>query len=418
MSSDIGLAFIGCGGIVSAHLNGLRILQDHGLDNVRVAGLCSRSAENARRYNERGNSPDPLPPIVPGTADPLNIRDVYVTDLEQGTPAKVYTFWQDVITDPDVDAVVILTPVASHHTIGMAAMAAGKHVLIEKPLAITTRAGRKLCEMAEEENVVLSVAESLRYHIETRAMKWALARDYIGKLEMMIQIGVGSVWSPDKIVGRTRWRHEKMQAGSGILMDVGSHVFDQVRYLMGEPRLITGTTAMIEPMRVTRDRNGEVIETVTCDVEDTAFATMTFDNDVIASFNMSWAGRPEAADMQCGGILHGDMGCIQGGNIISDHKGTLPLVGTFVDTVPPHEHHALFPDGVENPFALELHEFLSAIREGRKPETDGWEGLKAVAMAMAVVESSQRGESVPFIDVYNCTIEAYQRAINDHLGIR
>ena len=59
-------------------------------------------------------------------------------------------------------------------------------------------------------------------------------------------MSVGSVWSPDKIVGKTRWRHEKMQAGSGILMDVGSHIFDQMRYLVGEPRLVTGTVAMME----------------------------------------------------------------------------------------------------------------------------------------------------------------------------
>ena len=417
MSSTIGVAFIGCGGITSAHLNGLKILQQHGLDDVEVRVLCSRRTENARRYNDRNDAPAPLPPIVPGAADPLNIRNVYVTDLAPGKPARIMRDWHDAVAAPDVDAVIILAPVDAHHEIGLAALSAGKHVFVEKPMAITVRACRLLCEMAEEKDLALGVAESARYSIETRAIRWALDNDYIGNPRMVVHASIGSVWSPDRIVGKTAWRHERSRAGAGILMDVGVHLFNRVRYLFGDPLMVSGLTSVVEPMRTTRDRRGEIIETVTCDVEDTAFANMTFARDAIGSFSLSWAGRGSSAALSCDTAIYGDLGCIKEGQILSDHHGTLPLVSSFVDDVTPDDHQARFPSGVENPFALEQHAFFQAIRSGEPMETDGREGLKDVAASYAVIESAFRGESTDFRDVEDCVVEGYQRKINDDLDI-
>ena len=419
MSSKIRLALIGCGGIASAYLNGLRILRQHDLEDVEVSVLCSRNEESARRINERGNAPDPLPSIVPGGAgaDPLNIRDVYVTDVNGGKPAKIYTEWKRAIADPDVDAVVILTPVDSHHVIGMGAIEAGKHVLIEKPMAITVRAARKLCEMTEERNLTVGVAESLRYDMQTRAARWAIDNDYIGHLEMVVHTSIGGVWAPDKIVGKTPWRHRKLQTGSGILMDIGTHLFDKIRYLFGEPRQVSGLVKTVEQVRVTRDRAGDVVDNVHCDVEDTAFANIVFQNGAMGSVNLSWSGNGQSAELPGGTVFYGDLGCIQGRDIVSNHEGTIPLLSTFVDKIAPGELHAMFPGGVENVFALELREFLNAIRDNRQIETSCDEGLKSVAMAFAVIESSLRREAIAYDDVLNCRIETYQRFINDHLGI-
>ncbi|HNZ38203.1 MAG TPA: hypothetical protein PKN69_01605, partial [Candidatus Latescibacteria bacterium] len=63
MSGTIRVAIVGCGGITSAHLNGIRILQQSGLDDVQVTLLCSRDLENAARYNKRGDAP---PLVIPG----------------------------------------------------------------------------------------------------------------------------------------------------------------------------------------------------------------------------------------------------------------------------------------------------------------------------------------------------------------
>jgi len=417
VSGAIRVAIVGCGGITSAHLNGIRILQQSGLDDVRVTLLCSRNLENAARYNKRGDAPPPLPPIVPWRDDPLNIRDVYVTDLHPGLPAELCNDWRKAVVSPDVDAVIILASVGVHHTIGCAALTAGKHVLIEKPFAITVRAARKLCEIAHERGLSLGVAESLRYKRETRSARWALDNGYIGKLDMVAHVSLGSVWSPDKIVGRTPWRHHKLETGSGILMDIGSHLFDKVRYVCGEFDTVSGITRTLEPFRTTRDDAGHIIAHTDCDVEDTAFATAVFTNGAIGTFSMSWATHGEPASLPGGTALFGDLGCIKEGKLISEREGVRVLEDLFVRSAPKGIQEEWFPRGVTDAFALELHEFFRSIREGRSPETSGIEGLRDVAACYSVVESSVRGECVRFEDVANCRVETYQRAINDQLGL-
>jgi len=418
VSGEIRVAIVGCGGITSAHLNGMRTLQRNGLDEVRVTVLCSRDPENAARYNDRNDAPPPLPEIVPGKADPLNIRDVYVTDLEPHVPARISMDWRDAVAAPDVDAVLVLASVDVHHAIALGGLTAGKHVMIEKPFAITVRAARRVCELAEERELSLGVAESLRFRPETRATRWALDAGHVGDLEMVVQMSIGSVWSPDKIVGKTAWRHQKYSTGSGILMDIGAHVFDKVRYLCGEPDEVTGMVRTIEPLRTTRDAAGTIVEKVSCSVEDTAFATMSFLNGAVGSFGMSWAGHGQPTEVSAGMVLYGDMGCVKDGRVYSDHAGVLSLMDEFELKVGFDQRERWFPCGIIDPFALELHEFFRAIREARQPETSGEEGLRDIALGYAIIESSVRGETVSFADIEACRIETYQRAINDHLNVR
>ncbi len=419
MGSGIGVAIIGCGGITSAHLNGIRILQEHGLDNVRVVALCSRDPENTARYNDRANAADPLPEIVPGVNDPLNLRDIYVTDLAPGVPAAVYTDWRDAVVDPAVDAVVVLATVDVHHLIALGAIEAGKHVIMEKPFAITVRAAMRVCEAADDAKLRLAVAESLRYRKAMRAKRWAIDEGAIGEVQMVVYAGIGSVWSPDKIVGKTAWRHQKLATGSGLLMDIGSHLFDGVRYLCGEPAQITGTVRTIEPMRTTRDESGSVVEQVACDVEDTAFASMVLENGAIGSFAMSWAGHGEPCSLPGGMVIYGTMGCITGDRVVSDQWGSENVVEAFDARADRSVKERWFPSGIEDAFALELHDFFATISGGgHRPETDGIEGLRDIAVGYGIIESSVCGEAVAFRDVESCSVETYQRAINDRLDIR
>jgi predicted dehydrogenase len=76
-----------------------------------------------------------------------------------------------------------------------------------------------------------------------------------------------------------------------------------------------------------------------------------------------------------------------------------------------------FPYGVKDGFALELHEFLTSIEEGRQPETSGIEGLKDIAPGLAILESSALGKPVKLADVESCRVETYQREINEYFGI-
>jgi len=93
---------------------------------------------------------------------------------------------------------------------------------------------------------------------------------------------------------------------------------------------------------------------------------------------------------------------------------TTPL---FVEKVDSDLRDRLFPHGVQNAFALELHEFLTAIAEGRQPETSGMEGLRDIAPGLAILESSTLRRPVKVEDVEACRVESYQREINEYFGV-
>jgi len=154
-------------------------------------------------------------------ADPLSAPHAYVTDIQPGPPPDVYTDYRVMLADTVVDAVLILTTVATHHEIALACLDAGKHVLVEKPLAISVRAGRRMVEQARRAGLVLATAEVARYRPETRAARWAIETGRIGRLQAVVGGGIGAGdWSPDHIVANTPWRHVKLLAGGGAAIDL------------------------------------------------------------------------------------------------------------------------------------------------------------------------------------------------------
>lgn len=417
MSNRLRIGFVGCGGITSAHLRGLKILRAAGFDDFEVSALCSRNRDNAERYVQRGRGPAPLPKISPSPTDPLSVRDVFVRDLQDHDP-KIYTDYRELLADSAVDALVLLSAVSAHHPVALAALARGIHVLVEKPFALTCRAATRMVEAAQAKGVSLGVAENARYAEATRAAGWALRQGLIGDLQMVLAGGVGNIWSPDVIVARTAWRHNKLEAGGGGTMDIGAHLFDRLRYICGEIDEITALARTVEPVRYTRDAAGTIIEQTTCDTDDTFFALLNFANGAMGNLLFSWAGRGEATAFDGGGAMYGSNGAIKGNRLLADDEPERELAKAFSEEADPAERDRLFPRGVTDAFALELLEFLNAIEEGRQPETDGVEGLKDMAPCMAILESSAAGGTpVKVADVEACRVEGYQRRINEHWQI-
>ncbi|HCL27606.1 MAG TPA: gfo/Idh/MocA family oxidoreductase [Candidatus Latescibacteria bacterium] len=417
MSNRIRIGFVGCGGITSAHLRGLRILREAGFDDFEVGALCSRSRENAERYVERGKGPAPLPVISPSATDPLSVRDVFVRDIQDHDP-RIYTDYEEMLQEGAVDALVLLSAVSAHHPVALAAMERGLHVLIEKPFALTCRAATRMIDKAQQRGVALGVAENVRYAEGTRAAAWALRQGLIGDLQMVLAGGVGNIWSPDVIVAKTAWRHLKLEAGGGGTMDIGAHLFDRLRYVCGEIDEITAMARTVEPTRYTRNDDGGVVEETACDTDDTFFALLKFANGAMGNLLFSWAGHGEATGFDGGGALYGSGGAIKGNRLLVDAEPERELAKAFSEEADPAEWDRFFPRGVTDAFALELLEFLNAIEEGRQPETSGWEGLQDMAPCLAILESSsQRGTPVKIADVAACRVEGYQREINEHWGI-
>jgi len=89
----------------------------------------------------------------------------------------------------------------------------------------------------------------------------------------------------------------------------------------------------------------------------------------------------------------------------------------YLGTLSDEEKERLFPHGLEDGFALELYDFIDAIRNRRAPEVDGWTGLQAKAISMAIYESGYSGEAVTIADVLDGKVNGYQQEIDKHWGL-
>ena len=170
-------------------------------------------------FRLRGEGPPPRPPASTNEKDPLGAPHLYASDLHPDTLPSIYNDWKAMLGADDIDAVLILASVGLHHTIALDCLAAGKHILIEKPFTISVRAGQQVVDEAEKRGLIVGVAESLRYVESVRAAHWVLEQGTIGDLQMWISGGIGGEWSPNRIVANTAWRHQKLLGGGGGTID-------------------------------------------------------------------------------------------------------------------------------------------------------------------------------------------------------
>jgi len=395
-----------------AHLQGYKMLEEKHVD-VRITALVARKKEDALRFRKRGEGPPPREPIGP-PGDEYQAPHVWVDDFQNDVDVQIYTDYNEMLRNADVDAVDIYTPPHTHHDMVVDSLAAGKHVFVEKPMAITVKSARIMVERAKKAGRVLGVSENLRYQPETRMLRWVIDEGYIGKVQMILNDTIGCYWSPDKTVAFTPWRHVKMMAGGGPSLDWGVHIFDTARYFAGEIEEIAGVTSVFENVRVTRDESGNIIEKNRNEVDDTFVAIAKFKSGSVGQFTFSWALHGEPTML--GTMVYGSRGCIKGNNLILDNGTTTPIKDVFEEKAK-SEKEKFFPLKMTEPFALETFDFLNAIWEDREMETNGGEGLRDLAASYAVIESSLRGRTVKVEDVESGEIAGYENEINTHYRI-
>ena len=164
MAQNVTLAMVGCGSIANTHRKGLQRLWEAGLRDFEVVATCDTVEERAQRMAE---------------------------ELEemQGKRPKAYLELGKLLEkEKDLQAVDICTLHRNHHTLALQCFEAGKHVTIEKPLALTLRAGKVMLDAAERAGTVFQVAENYRRSPENRAIKWAISQGFIGETRMIYWI--------------------------------------------------------------------------------------------------------------------------------------------------------------------------------------------------------------------------------------
>ncbi|WP_427165529.1 Gfo/Idh/MocA family protein [Streptomyces sp. C1-1] len=323
--------------------------------------------------------------------------------------AAAETDWRALITRDDVDLVDICTPGDSHAEIALAALAAGKHVLCEKPLANTVEEASAMTEAAEEaygRGQLAMVGFNYRRLPATALARAMVAEGRIGTLRH-VRVTYLQDWLVDPRFPLT-WRLRKESAGSGSLGDLGAHIVDLAQYLAGER--LAGVSALTEtfvrqrPLPAGATSGLSAVSsagTGTVTVDDAALFTGRFASGALASFEATRyaTGRKNALRIE----LNGEKGSLafdlERLNELSYHDGTEP--GTragfrrILVTEPDHPYlDAWWPPGhglgYEHTFVHQARDLVHAIAEGRRPEPSFADGLQVQRVLAAVEESAEK----------------------------
>ncbi|HEX7119969.1 MAG TPA: Gfo/Idh/MocA family oxidoreductase [Longimicrobiales bacterium] len=234
---DVRVAILGTGAI--AQIVHLPVLS--GLDGVELAAVCDVDRPKAKAIASRFEVP------------------------------RVFRADEEVFASDDVDAVVICTPSHLHERQAIAALEAGKHVLVERPLALDADGARRVVEAAERAGKTLMVALNNRYRPDVRALSPFLRGGELGEV-FFVKAG----WLNRKVrTVRPTWRHRRETAGGGVLMDLGTQALDLCLWLLGYPK-VERVNAYLHP--------GEGME-----VEDAAALMLRLENGPVVSVEVTWS---------------------------------------------------------------------------------------------------------------------------------
>jgi predicted dehydrogenase len=354
-----------------------------------------------------------------GPNDPLAVGDLYLSDFQDDVEVQVFTDYRQMIQAGPIDAVNDFTIHAVHHQIAEVAFSAGKDLLTQKPLAVTVAAARQMCEQAEARDRVLGVFENARNRADTRQLAWLFRNGCCGALQVILMTNVGNWWGPDRIVAETPWRHLRAEGG-GLALDIGVHLFNHIRHVAGEIDTVSARVAVLEPVRFSRDADGRVTDRVDCDADDTVMASFKTNNGVLGNITASWGGHgaPTLGGTGRGIVYHGTAGSVNGDVVTADDGSTVDLARLYETECPAEDRALHFSHGLTDAFALNQCDWLAAIRARREPETSGREGLRDLAAAYAVLESSLAERIVTVDEVESGELRDYQRPLDKRFGFQ
>jgi len=319
--------------------------------------------------------------------------------------AETATDWRTVITRDDIDIVDICAPGWLHAEIAIAALEAGKHVLVEKPLANTLAEAEAMATAARAARAA-GVQSMIGFNYR-RVPALALARELIaeGRLGTVRHIRAAYLqdWLADETAPMT-WRLRKETAGSGALGDIASHAIDQVLFLLGDQVTeVSGRTHTFVDRRPGSSGPASGLEEVT--VDDAAWATLSLASGAVASVEVSRVatGRKNSLKLE----IYGEKGALlfdlENLNELGFLDATAPAreqgFRRILVNEPEHPYMgAWWPQGHiigwEHTFTHEIRDFLLAIGSGTAPSPSFEDGLTVQRILNAVEESAAAKSSL------------------------
>ena len=323
--------------------------------------------------------------------------------------ASAETDWRALIARDDIDLVDICTPGDSHAEIALAALAAGKHVLCEKPLANTVEEAEAMARAAEaayERGQMAMVGFNYRRVPATALARRMVAEGRLGALRH-VRVTYLQDWLVDPQFPLT-WRLRKELAGSGSLGDLGAHIVDLAQHLAGEE--LAGVSALTEtfvrerPLPTGAGSGLSAVSTVgtgQVTVDDAALFIGRFTSGALASFEATRyaTGRKNALRIELNGE-HGSLAFdLERLNELYYHDDSEPGARAgfrrILVTEPDHPYlEAWWPPGhglgYEHTFVHQARDLVHAVAEGSRPEPSFADGLQVQRVLAAVEESAEK----------------------------
>ena len=336
-----GVAVVGAGNIAAAHIDAVTRLP-----NARVAGIASRTADKARALATKHG-------------------------------LKAFDSVEAAVADPSVDVVAVCTPSGAHLEPALLAIAAGKHVVVEKPIEVTSARAKRLIDAAEAAGVTLATIFMSRFANANAFVKRAVDEGRLGRL---VQGDAYVKWFRDQAYYDSgAWRGTVRLDGGGALMNQAIHQVDLLLWIMGPVREVFAYADTLTHERL--------------EVEDTLVAVLRYENGALGQLSAAtslWPGRPKALH------VHGENGAaIVEDDLMVDWRTRAGGDDERADVLA-----RLGPGGAggtggsADPMAIsfenhrrQYEDLFEALDTGRPPAIDGREGIRSVALIEAIYRS-------------------------------
>ena len=284
--------------------------------------------------------------------------------------APIWTDWKAMLREAEVDAVAVNLPNALHAEVTIAALKAGKHVLVEKPIALTLAEADAMVEAARGSRRILMVEQTQRFDPAHEAARELLLGGSLGPVtQLRGRIGHAG---PEYWAGsQSSWLIDQRQSGGGALMDVGIHIADLLRWLSGKSvrRICCQAKTLQKHIAV----------------EDNASALLEFTDGTLGSFEVSWTTRP----YEVATSFYGERGTLR-----TSIGSPTPVTVRYADL-----------DGDPNRLGEEAHppvpassrlggayrSFVESIAAGTTPSVSGEEGRATLEVILGAYESIKTG---------------------------
>ena len=272
------------------------------------------------------------------------------------------TDFNSVLSNPEIEAVAVVTPSHTHFKVVSAALNAGKHVYVEKPISTVAREAKELMELADEKGLTLMVGHLLLYHPAVNRLKMLVEEGALGEISY---------------VQSDRLNINYFKNDRSVMWDLAPHDISMTSYILGKAPL-----RVISAVGASSDKN---------DIMDITHVTVEYEGGVIGQISDSWIHPVKRVNL----LVRGSKGTAIFDDTLKENK-----LQIFDQTTPGVSKQESL-DFIEiEPLKLECQHFLNCIEQGTKPRSDGLNGYQVVSI-LEEAEQIMLGERRKQLDKVN-----------------